>query len=47
MTTENGNLDTLAIQNNGNLTKVDSIPTPVVAAYAGMYSGGHAICIAF
>jgi hypothetical protein len=46
-TAENGTLNTLSIQNDGPLRKVDSIPTPIGAAFAGIYDHEQAICVAF
>jgi hypothetical protein len=45
--TENGTLNTLSIQNDGSLRKVDSIPTLIGAAFAGIYGHEQAMCIAF
>jgi hypothetical protein len=47
VTAENGTLNTLTIQNDGTLTKLGSIQTPVGVAFAGIYSHEQAICIAF
>ena len=42
-----GTLHTLSIQPDGSLLPLDSIPTPIGAAYAALYGDNQALAIAF